>query len=160
MKNMKPVLEFIISELINPFKGYRRQFSEWNQEYLYFKMTGLNSFYCQLGSMVQGVITKLEKTFVNVRLETGIECAVYKYEVFDKDISSDLTKEFYEGQNIVARIVNLNYEQFKTDFSSLVKINLSLKPGVLNNHKNFILAIHPSLDEYNIIGISFICSCN
>ena len=153
---MKPVLEFIINELINPFKKYRRSFAEWTQEHLYFKMTGLCSFYCQIGAMVQGIITKVEPTFVNVRLETGIECAVYKYEVFEKDIPSDLRKEFYEGQAIVARIVNLNYEHFKTDFSSLVKINLSLKPSVLNNHKNYILALHPTLDEYNIMGISAI----
>lgn len=152
MKNMKPVLEFIINELIEPFKRHRRTFAEWNPEHLFFKMTGLSAFRCQIGSLVQGIILKTTPTFLNVKIDSGIESTMYKHEIFEKDNNFDLTKEFYEGQPIVARITNMSYENFKTDFSSLVKITLSLKPSILNNHKDYLLAVHSNLDEYNLIG--------
>ena len=96
MKNMKPVLEFIISELMNPFQKHRRNFSEWNIESLFFKMTELSPFRCKVGSIVFCVITKLAPNFMSVRLESGIETTIYSNEVSEKDANIDLTREFYE----------------------------------------------------------------
>lgn len=150
---MKPVLEFIISELMSPFQKHRRNFSEWNIESLFFKMTELSPFRCKVGSIVFCVITKLAPNFMSVRLESGIETTIYSNEVSEKDANIDLTREFYEGQTIVARIVNLSYESLKTDFNSLIKISLSLKPNILDKHKDYIQRLHSNMDSYNIIGI-------
>jgi len=151
---MKPMLEFILSELMYPFKKFRKSFSEENVETLFFKMTLLSPFRYQMGSILFGLVTKIPlPTTMIVKLESGIEASVYSYEVSEKETNLDLTKEFYEGQTIVARIVNLSYESYKTDFNSIIKISLSLKPSVLNNHKDYILALHSNLDEYNSIGI-------
>jgi len=153
---MKPILEFIISEFMNPFQTGRAKFSEWKHPHLFFAMTGLSPSFFKAGNIIHAVITKTAPALLNVKIEGGIETTIYKYEIYEKDNNIDLTKEFFEGQTIVARIMTLNYEHLKTDFSSLVKITLTLKPTILNNHKDYILELHPNLDAYNVVGNIFL----
>ncbi len=136
---------------MNPFQTGRAKFSEWKHPHLFFAMTGLAPSFCKVGSIVHAVITKTSPTVLNVKVEGGIETTIYNYEIYEKDTKVDLTKEFFEGQTIVSRIVTLNYEHLKTDFSSLVKMGLTLKPTILNNHKDYILELHPNLDEFNVV---------
>ena len=66
---MKPVLEFIIGELISPFKRYRRPFAEWSQEFLFFKMTCLSQFHYQVGSVIEGTVIKTAPTVLTIQIE-------------------------------------------------------------------------------------------
>jgi hypothetical protein len=155
---MKPVLEFIVEELKAPFKPYQRPFSELDYQYLFFHMTNTLPFQYQVGSMIPSQITKVMPEKLAVKLACGIETFIFDYDINDKESKLDLMKEFYEGQTIIGRIKSIKFENLKTDFSGNVKIDLTLKSTVLNNHKEYLLKLHPFMDKYNILGnlMSFI----
>lgn len=148
--NMKPLLDLIIRELTIPFADMRRTFTESSPEILFPSMKQRKF---TVGSLIQGVVFEVQSDFMRIRLEGNIESIIGKDDVYDKALFADLAKDFYNSQVITARITKVEYQNLQLDLPSLVKIWLTLKPSALNDHKEYIREIHPSLDGYNQIGM-------
>lgn len=148
---MLQLLEFIIEELKNPFPEFRRQFGELDLSFLFFKMTVQPKFQFQTGAIIPTKINKLTSKNMYLKLDCGSEILVESYDIVDKE-RDDISKEYFEGQVVLARIKSIKFESLRVDFTSILKLDLSLKPSVLNDHVNYVNKLHTLIDKYNIVG--------
>ena len=142
LPNMIYVLSFIVEELIFPFRDPRNFPFLYNPKEIFYKLSKESQENFKVNSLVNAKVSRILKSNLLCKLENGLTGSIYYLDIFEKKEGAtveNLSQFFEEGQNIRAKIKNIDYEKFR--------IELTIRPSDLKPNKNQLKDLFPNYWE-------------
>jgi transcription elongation factor SPT6 len=149
--NMKSIITFIMGEFNNPYSDPRKPHIDIDPKKLFYLMIGDENF--REGHMVLAKVIKVDNQHVKCRLLNDLEATVWIKDIYDEDQYTsntyvdefkvkEMKEKYREGMLFEARIKSIN--------ENSLKIDLTVRPSLLESHKNFIKVL--DLDSFFVIS--------
>ena len=139
--NMIFMLNFIVEELIFPFRDPRSLPFLYTAKDIFYKLSKESPETFRINYVVNARVSKVLKLNLLCQLENGLVGSAYCSEIFEKKDGGNesLNQFFEEGQKVKVKVKSIDFEKFK--------IELTMKPSELKPHKNQLKDLFPNYWE-------------
>lgn len=139
--NMIFMLNFIVEELIFPFRDPRSLPFLYTPKDIFYKLSKESPETFRVNCVVNARVNKVLKLNLLCQLENGLVGSAYCSEIFEKKdgMNESLNQFFEEGQKVKVKVKSIDFEKFK--------IELTMKPSELKPHKNQLKDLFPNYWE-------------
>jgi len=139
--NMIFLLNFIVEELIFPFRDPRNIPFLYSPKDIFYKLSKESPENFRVNSIMNAKIIRVLKSNLLCKLENGLGGSIYYLDIFEKKEggSESLNQFFEEGQFVKTKVKSIDFEKFR--------IELTMRPSELKPHKNQLKDLFPNYWE-------------
>ena len=119
----------------------------------FIMMTGTPEYVLNEEYLLNMSIKSVHSMDILCQMDCGKTVSIHKSEVYDKEVSTELMNDFYEGMKIKTRIKRLELQEITDEFWDILKIEVTMKPTKLRNHDEYIRKLaerYPHIEHFEL----------
>ena len=137
----------------SPFKDMRISYENRDFREFFIMMTGTPEYMISEEYLLNMTIKNVHSMNIQCQMDCGKTISIHKSEVYDKEVSTELKNEFYEGMKVKTRIKRLALQEIADEFWDILKIEVTMKPTKLRNHDEYLRKLvrrYPHIENFDL----------